>query len=132
MTIHAAGCVVHRRGEAGIELLLVHRNRYDDWTFPKGKREDGETDLACALRETQEECGHTGEVGPELPSISYQAGGRPKVVRYWLLAATAGAFEPNDEVDEIRWVPLDEATKLLTYHHDRDLLNDVPDLLTGP
>jgi polyphosphate kinase len=128
MTIHAAGCLPWRRGTDGIEVLLAHRGRYDDWTFPKGKREPGESDLDCAVRETAEETGLRGEIGPELPSTAYQAGGRPKVVRYWLLEVTGGAFEANDEVDEIRWLSVTAAAALLTYHHDRELLGRVPAL----
>lgn len=132
MTIHAAGCVPWRRGADGaIEVLVAHRDRYDDWTFPKGKREEGETDLACAVREMEEETGFRGEVGPELPSTAYQAGGRPKVVRYWVLQVTDGGFEPNEEVDEVRWLEPSAAAAILTYHHDRELLARVPDLIAG-
>ncbi len=132
MTIHAAGCVVYRQGAEGTEVLLVHRQRYDDWTFPKGKLEPGESELACALRETQEETGFQGALGPELPSTAYQAGGRPKVVRYWLLLASEGEFQPNDEVDEVRWLSVPAAASLLTYHHDRPLLAQVPQLDPAP
>ncbi len=132
MTIHAAGCVPWRRAADGaIEVLVAHRDRYDDWTFPKGKREEDETDLACAVREMEEETGYTGEVGPELPSTAYQAGGRPKVVRYWTLQVTGGSFESNEEVDEIRWLDPSAAADVLTYHHDRELLAQVPDLIGG-
>jgi polyphosphate kinase len=133
MTINAAGCVVWRRVPDGPEVLLVHRPRYDDWTFPKGKREPDETDLECAVRETAEETGLTGTVGPELPSTAYQAGGRPKVVRYWPLeVAGDGEFVPNDEVDEARWLDLAAAGSQLTYHHDRELLALVPALVNRP
>jgi polyphosphate kinase len=124
--VRAAGCVVYRHGKKGPEILLVHRQRYDDWSFPKGKREEGESDLECALREVEEETGLRGEVGPELPAASYEVDGRPKVVRYWLLLRTGGEFEPNDEVDEVRWVTPAKAEDLLDYEHDIALLADVP------
>jgi len=124
--IHAAGCIVYRQAKKGPEVLLVHRPKYDDWSFPKGKREDGESDLECALREVEEETGFRGEVGPELPSVHYMVGDRPKTVRYWLLLQTGGDFEPNDEVDKVRWVPAAKAQDLLDYEHDIALLADIP------
>ncbi|MDH3680523.1 MAG: polyphosphate kinase 1 [Acidimicrobiia bacterium] len=123
--IRAAGCLVYRTGDQGPEVLVVHRPHHGDWSFPKGKRDPGESDLECALREVAEETGYRGEVGPELPAASYEVNGRSKVVRYWLLRLTAGDFEPNDEVDEIRWMPPGEAAELLTYSHDRALLDDL-------
>ena len=125
--IAAAGCVVHRLGVRGVEVLVAHRSRYDDWSFPKGKREPGETDLECALRELEEETGVQGVAGEELPAAHYRVGDRPKVVRYWLVEQTGGNFVPNDEVDRIRWVGPDEARRLLTYDHDRLLLDAVGD-----
>ncbi|MCP3989816.1 MAG: polyphosphate kinase 1 [Actinomycetia bacterium] len=124
--IVAAGCLVHRRGEDGVEVLLIHRSRYDDWSFPKGKREEGESDLECANRELAEETGFYGDISKELPSANYLVGGRPKVVRYWLMELGGGQFQPNDEVDRIRWVSPAEASELLTYDHDRDLLSALP------
>ncbi len=124
--IRAAGCLLYRMGADGPEVLVAHRPRYDDWSLPKGKREAGESDLECALREVAEETGFRGEVGPELPSANYEVNGRPKVVRYWLLLLTGGEFEPNEEVDEIRWVSPSEADELLGYEHDRVLLAELP------
>ncbi len=122
--VRAAGCLVYRRGDAGVEVLVVHRPRYDDWSFPKGKVDPGETDLTCALREVEEETGFGGELGPQLPTIDYvDHKGRPKAVRYWALRQTTGAFEANDEVDAIRWLPIEEAGEPLTYGHDRLLLD---------
>ena len=125
--IRAAGCVVYRSGDGGTEVLLVHRPHHDDWSFPKGKRDGGESDLECALREVAEETGFRGEVGPELPTARYEVRGRPKVVRYWLLLQTGGEFEPNDEVDEIRWMSPGDAAELLDYEHDIALLADLPE-----
>jgi 8-oxo-dGTP diphosphatase len=120
---------VYRTTGQGIEVLVVHRPSYDDWSFPKGKRDEGETDLECALREVAEETGFRGEVGPELPSARYEVRGRPKVVRYWVLRQTGGYFEPNAEVDLVRWVDPGEAASLLSYDHDRTLLSAVGSLL---
>ena len=124
--IRAAGCLLYRAGKKGPEVLVAHRPRYDDWSLPKGKREPGESDLECALREVAEETGFRGEVGPELTSANYEVNGRPKVVRYWLLLLTGGEFEPNEEVDEVRWVSPAEADALLGYEHDRLLLTELP------
>ncbi len=135
MTIYAAGCVVYRRNASGVELLIIHRDRYDDWSFPKGKRDKGETDLECAAREVREETGFTGEFGRELspteyvvePSKAKKSKGvesERKVVRWWLMKQTAGEFEPNDEVDSVRWVAQDVANNLLTYGRDRAILKE--------
>ncbi len=109
-----------------VEVLVAHRPLYDDWDFPKGKLEAGETDLECALRETEEETGYTGEVGDELPEVRYQVQGRPKVVRWWLLRQTGGRFVVNDEVDEVRWLSPEAAAELLSYDHALKLLAKVP------
>ncbi len=124
--VWAAGGVVWRRGpDDRPEVLLVHRPVYDDWSFPKGKREAGETDEVCAVREMEEETGLRCELGAELISVSYvDRKGRPKSVRYWASVVRSGQFEPNREVDEIRWLPVPEATERLTYDHDRDVVKD--------
>ncbi len=109
----------------GVEVLLVHRPRYDDWSFPKGKCERGETDEACAVREVEEETGMRCSLGHELPSASYVDGkGRPKVVRYWEMAAVEGGeFVPNHEVDALEWLPVDDAERRLSYGHDVEILD---------
>jgi 8-oxo-dGTP pyrophosphatase MutT (NUDIX family) len=118
--IRAAGGVVHRRGENGaIEVLLVHRPKYDDWTLPKGKCLAGETDEDCALREVEEETGLRCALGPELGTTHYHVARGPKVVRYYAMTVDGGKFEPHHEVDEIRWLPLGQAEGTLSY--DRDL-----------
>jgi 8-oxo-dGTP diphosphatase len=117
--VRAAGGIVQRDGT----VLLVHRPKYDDWTFPKGKAEDGESDEDCALREVWEETGLHCLLGDEIASTEYtDSRGRPKRVRWWLMEPVEGAFEPTDEVDEIRWLNPSEAARFLSYARDVDLL----------
>jgi 8-oxo-(d)GTP phosphatase len=125
--VRAAGGVVRRVGPSGVEVLLVHRPRYDDWTFPKGKAQPGETDEETAVREVAEETGITARLGAELPTTQYRdSRGRPKVVRYWTMQSESGSFEPHDEVDEIKWQPTAVAAEELSYHRDREVLEAVP------
>jgi 8-oxo-dGTP diphosphatase len=123
-TVQAAGGVVSRRGPDGaLELLLVHRPHYDDWTLPKGKLEPGETHEQAAVREVQEETGLECELGRELPSTHYNDRmGRPKTVRYWAMQPLAGVAGPNGEVDEVRWASVEEAGRLLSYPRDGAVL----------
>lgn len=123
--VRAAGGVVSRVDSSGeSEVLVVHRPKYDDWTFPKGKREPGETDADCARREVAEETGYRCSLGAELTSTSYvDRTGRAKVVRYWLMSVDGGSFHPTDEVDELRWVPPEAARPLLSYDRDRVVLD---------
>ena len=118
--VRAAGGVLVR----GPHVLLVHRPKYGDWTFPKGKCDAGESEEACAVREVEEETGLRGELGAELPSTHYKdPRGRLKRVRWWRMDSVAGEFTPTDEVDEIRWVTPEEAAALLSYDRDRLLLD---------
>ncbi len=116
------GVVVDDRGR----ILLVHRPRYDDWTLPKGKLDAGESLAECALREVAEETGCECELGPEVMAVRYRdQKGRCKEVRYWRMTPHAGSgarFEPNHEVDEIRWLEPEAAVALLSYGHDREVL----------
>ena len=116
---------------AGIEIVVVHRPRYDDWSFPKGKLDKGESFEGAAVREVAEETGLTCELGHELPSTWYLDGkGRLKLVRYWAMRVVGiEPWAPNDEVDQRRWITLDEAAGLLTYEHDRALLAQLRDEL---
>jgi 8-oxo-dGTP diphosphatase len=118
--IRAAGGLVLREGA----VLIVHRPRYDDWSFPKGKARDGETDEACALREVKEETGLDCSLVREIDGTEYvDSKGRPKHVRWWLMRPVSGEFSPNDEVDLVRWVQPSEAAKLLSYSRDLVLLD---------
>jgi 8-oxo-dGTP diphosphatase len=133
--VRAAGGAVHRRGSSGeVEVLLVHRPRYDDWSLPKGKLDPEESFEEAAVREVEEETGLRCELGEPLPEVRYVDNrGRPKVVRYWSMTPVADAgFTPNDEVDQLRWAPVADARRLLSYAHDRDLLDQLaPPPATG-
>ena len=126
--IEAAGGLVWRTTAEGTpEVLLVHRPRYDDWTFPKGKLERGESARDCAYREVLEETGFSCRLGDELAEVAYEdREGRPKRVRYWSMEVISGSFEPNDEVQEIRWLSVPDATDRLTHPHDAALLASAP------
>ena len=123
-SVQAAGGVVIREGETGErEVLLIHRPKYTDWSFPKGKLMDGETHEEAAIREVFEETGYKCEIRNELRGTSYtDRKGRPKSVRYWAMEAIGGSFSPNNEVDRILWVKPKEAAAKLSYLHDRALL----------
>jgi 8-oxo-dGTP pyrophosphatase MutT (NUDIX family) len=122
--VAAAGGLVTRSGAGGgIEIVLVHRPKYDDWTFPKGKLEAGESDEEAAVREVGEETGFACTLAEELATVRYiDARGRPKRVRYWIMTIVGGdATVPNAEVDDLRWLSPDDASTLLTYAHDQAL-----------
>jgi len=121
MLVRAAGGVVVRDGR----VLLVHRPRYDDWSVPKGKLEPGESWQTGALREVEEETGLRCEVGEEVGRTHYvDRSGRDKEVRYYRMTS---ADEPvaQNEVDEVRWVPLEEAAVVLSYERDGELLGAI-------
>ena len=131
--VTAAGGIVWRpagvasgsgAGESGeIELLVVHRPKYDDWSLPKGKHEPGESDEECARREIEEETGITGHLGEEVGTTRYVDGkGRDKVVHYFEVTDPVGEFVPNHEVDEVRWLAPGEAQALLTYSYDVEIV----------
>jgi 8-oxo-dGTP diphosphatase len=126
-TVQAAGCVLWRRSpvDGGLELCLVHRPKYDDWSWPKGKVKRGEDPLAGALREVGEETGCTASPGAELRTMRYVANGRPKQVRYWAAEAVSGRFVPNEEVDRVLWLPPAAARNRLTQPRDRLLVDDL-------
>jgi 8-oxo-dGTP diphosphatase len=118
--VAAGGVVVDGEGR----VALVHRPRYDDWSLPKGKLDPGESFEQAALREVEEETGMRCSLEDELDPVRYRDNkGRPKVVRYWLMHVEDDpGFEPNDEVDALRWVTPGEAAELLTYPHDAELV----------
>jgi 8-oxo-dGTP pyrophosphatase MutT (NUDIX family) len=126
----AGGIVVRRNDDGGVEVALVHRPSYDDWTFPKGKRSQGEDDRETALREVEEETGLVCRIDRALGRIQYRdRKDRPKTVMYWLMTPVGGAFHPTSEVDQMRWIRLDRAKELLTYGHDRSLLQVAAELV---
>ena len=130
--IAAAGGIVWRKASTGgIEVLLVHRPRYDDWTFPKGKADEGEPLPVTAVREIAEETGYRVRLVHPLPEVTYRVRGGLKQVAYWIcrLVEDDSAFRPNREVDKLRWVAPREARKRLTYAHDRTLLESFEDLV---
>jgi 8-oxo-dGTP pyrophosphatase MutT (NUDIX family) len=125
--VMAAGGIIHRRdGKGRTEVFVVHRPKYDDWSFPKGKLAAGETEAEGALREVFEETGFDCALGPELGSIEYaDALGIRKVVRYWAMVQRGGRFTANQEVDEGRWVTVPDAAVILTYPRDRALVRSL-------
>ena len=122
--VRAAGAIVVRDRDGAIDVALVHRPAYDDWSFPKGKLEGDEDERAAAIREVGEEIGLRCSLDEDLGVVTYVDGrGRPKVVRYWRMRASADAvLAPAHEIDVAEWVPVDEASARLTYRHDRELL----------
>jgi 8-oxo-dGTP diphosphatase len=121
--IRAAGGLLWRPGAAGLEVALVHRPRYDDWSMPKGKLHAGEHPLRAAVREVAEETGLTAVVGRRLPTQEYELGPDRKTVDYWEMTAAADAdFTATAEVDQVHWLPAAEAAARLTYPRDRQLL----------
>ncbi|MFB7836464.1 NUDIX hydrolase [Streptomyces sp. NPDC056056] len=131
--VRAAGCVLWRPALSGhgIEIALVHRPKYDDWSHPKGKRKRNESAEACALREVREETGQDCALGLRLPTVRYTVDGRPKEVEYWAARALGGAFTPSREVDRVVWLPPVAARLRLTQPRDRDLLNTLTAKATG-
>jgi 8-oxo-dGTP diphosphatase len=129
-TVRAAGGVLLRPGRRGQhEIAVVHRPGRDDWSLPKGKLEPGESFEACALREVLEETGYRCELGTLAGCTAYtDRRGRPKVVAYWYMEpAPAMSFRRDvpvavDEIDEVRWLEVPEAVRMLSYPHDRELV----------
>lgn len=124
VVVRAAGGAIVRRGPTGaLEVALVHRPHREDWTFPKGKVDPGETLEDCARREVAEETGFDCRLGPFVGHTEYRdRSDRPKVVAYWTMTIESGEFTPGREVDELRWVTLDAAAGLLTWERDLELL----------
>ena len=122
--VHAAGAVLWRARAEGIETALVHRPRYDDWSFPKGKSEPGEHVLLTAVREVEEETGVRAALGRRLATQTYPVEGQPKQVEYWAARPdSAEPFAPGDEVDDLAWLPLPAARERLSYPRDVSVLD---------
>jgi 8-oxo-(d)GTP phosphatase len=118
----AAGAVLWRHGTHGPELGLVHRPRYDDWSFPKGKLDPGESMPFAAVREVAEETGQAARLGPLLGDVRYPVPEGSKLVRIWAAESLGGEFVPGDETDELRWVDPEHAAEMLSYRRDVDVL----------
>jgi 8-oxo-dGTP diphosphatase len=126
VVVWAAGGIVMRERDGTLEVLLVHRPGHDDWSFPKGKLDEGETLGQAAEREVEEETGYRGRRLDRLPEVRYaDAKGREKLVVYWTMEVLDGEFAPNDEVDAIVWTDLDGAEDALTYERDVELLDAI-------
>ena len=121
--VQAAGGLVVRRHDGSLQIVVVHRPVQQDWSFPKGKLEAGETFELAALREVREETGMACRILRFIGHTDYlDRKGRPKAVAYWVMATESGFFTPNEEVDELRWLTLESASGMLSYPHDRELV----------
>jgi 8-oxo-dGTP pyrophosphatase MutT (NUDIX family)/phosphohistidine phosphatase SixA len=122
--VRAAGAVVWRPAGSGSQMALVHRPKYDDWSFPKGKLNPGEHALLAAVREVAEETALRVTLGRRLPPVRYAVAGAPKRVDYWVatVAATLSTFEPGTEIDEVAWVPANDTAARLSYERDVETL----------
>ena len=126
VTVWAGGGLIIRDADGELEVLLVHRPAHDDWSFPKGKLDDGETLGRCAQREVHEETGYRCRRLRRLPEVRYRDGrGREKLVVYWTMEIVEGEFAPNDEVDVVGWFGLTAAANVLSYGHDIELLDAI-------
>ena len=121
--VQAGGGLVYRRRKGGVEVLVVYRPSYDDWSFPKGKQNPGEKLKETALREVEEETGYRCRLKGRVGQVRYPVGrNQVKEVSYWAMKVKSGGFRPNDEVAEVRWVEPDAARELLTWPRDVNLL----------
>ena len=129
--IRAAGAVLWRPGPSGAsgderEYAVVHRPHRQDWSLPKGKLERGESWVAAAVREVHEETGRRVALGRPLTTLRYLVEGEPKQVRYWTARTDrAGDFAPGAEIDDLAWLPYDQARERLSYPHDAGLVEQV-------
>ena len=123
--IQAAGAVLWRKASDNeLEIAVIHRPRYDDWSLPKGKVEPGESHISAGYREIQEETGYESIFGPEIGTVVYKLEGAPKEVRYWAAAATGQTGKPNpEEVDQVEWLAPKKAKEKLTNKDDRAIVD---------
>ncbi len=130
----AGGVVVRWHRKKGQQVLAIRRARYQDWSLPKGKLNPREKWVEAAIREVFEETGMRCRLGPELKPTRYRVGKerRPKLVRWWLMTEPEGRFEPNNEVDRIKWMKPAKAARKLVYAGDRRLVRDAIALLEAP
>ena len=126
--VHAAGAVLWRRtgrsADKRVQVALIHRPRYNDWSLPKGKVDRGETATEAAVREIFEETGQRAILGRRLAVISYPIDAGTKKVIYWAARSSGGRFKANAEVDKLIWLPVEAAVKRLTYAQDRKVLRE--------
>jgi 8-oxo-dGTP diphosphatase len=122
--VRAAGGVVWRPRNGKFEVAVIHRPRYDDWSFPKGKLDEGETEVAAAVREVGEELGANVAVTRRIGEVRYEVVGGTKSVHYWVMRHLDGRFRPSPEVDEVQWLRPKAARDVLTYDFDRRVLAD--------
>jgi 8-oxo-dGTP pyrophosphatase MutT (NUDIX family)/phosphohistidine phosphatase SixA len=122
--VYAAGAVLWRPGhrESAAEVAVIHRPRYDDWSLPKGKVDPGETEPVTAVREVLEETGHHVHLGRRITAVRYPIEQRTKKVQYWSARSLSGSFAPNNEVDDLVWLPVSAALKKVSYAYDRKVL----------
>ncbi|HET9876131.1 MAG TPA: bifunctional NUDIX hydrolase/histidine phosphatase family protein, partial [Mycobacterium sp.] len=120
--VHAAGAVLWRQRRKAVEVAVIHRPRYDDWSLPKGKVDPGETEPMTAVREIYEETGHHVQLGRRLGVVSYPIQQGVKKVRYWAARSLGGEFVAGSEVDDLVWLPVTDAMKKLEYPYDRKIL----------
>jgi 8-oxo-dGTP diphosphatase len=126
VVVWAAGGLVLRDNGGELEVLIVHRPDREDWSFPKGKMDPGETLGQTAEREVEEETGFRCRRLDRLPVVRYTDGkNRSKLVVYWTMEVESGRFEPNDEVDTVGWFSLDAAERALTYPRDVELIDAI-------
>jgi 8-oxo-dGTP diphosphatase len=125
LLIQAAGAVLWRKSDISqLEIAVIHRPRYDDWSLPKGKVESGESHISAGYREIQEETGYESTFGPEIGTVVYKLEGAPKEVRYWAAAATLKTGTPNpQEVDEVLWLEPKKAKEKLSNKDDRAIVD---------
>lgn len=125
--IQAAGGVLWKKDGGQKKLAVVHRHKHNDWSLPKGKVDQGESWKETALREVLEETGYSAKITKYAGSVSYLLDGKPKVVLYWHMKIKSELkVKMNGEVDEVRWVTIEEAEKILDYREELNIIKSMP------